>query len=172
MKKIVPIVSIMSVIVILLVISSCYWQPEESTGGSITLNLIAKDLPQEFNGYAFYVDFWNADDIDGELSGNTVFVTIQADAEPLFINGTDYFEEIGNPDGSIPDGGDSGGITFEDIPEGILYKIRLRLAEYDGGEFQNFWTDGMLRNIGGLSEAFEVTPGGNVNVPIDIYYLS
>ena len=150
-------------LIVIIFVSSCYWTPENSeSGGTVTLEIATKDTIE--GDYVFHITFWDPDDIEGFLDGSGLFIP-EPDAEPILINGEDEFI-FETPSGYAPwEGGQSGTITIPEIPAGILYKMRLKVYEHYEGDM---W----FADYHGLSEPFEVTPGGNVNVQIDIYNAS
>jgi hypothetical protein len=153
-------------LIVVVFVSSCYWTPENSeSGGTVTLEIATKDTIE--GDYVFHITFWDPDDIEGflELDGSGLFIP-EPDAEPILINGEDEFI-FEAPSGYDPwVGGQSGTITIPEIPSGISYKMRLEVRWHDsqGGIDDPYYH--------GLSEPFEVTPGGNVDVQIDIYNAS
>ena len=151
-------------LIVIIFVSSCYWTPENSeSGGTVTLEIATKAAaPPE--DYVFHITFWDPDDIEGyHPVGSDYYVIDPApDAEPILINGEDEFI-FETPSEYYPgEGYGSGTITIPEIPAGILYKMRLEVYEHSQGGIDDPYYHG-------LSEPFEVTPGGNVDVPIDIY---
>ncbi len=143
-------------VVTALTFGGCYWAPkDEETGGiSISVSLPRGVLPSSYEGDLLRAELYDAADVSGDIvmSGTAKPVT----KNPITIDGYDRFEVTLQPNGN-------GSFVIPGLLPGRKYRLYLQWGyTYVGAPSFN-------TNYHGLSSEFEVVPGGQVDVAIDLY---
>lgn len=139
-----------------LALGGCYWTPAGTDSGAISLAVtLPRDVFPDHNGYLLRGWLYNAGDVSGRAA---MFERPTFAADPITVDGYDHF------DIALSQPAEGGSFTVADIVVGR--KLRLYLVYGYNEPGYTFWTE-----YHGLSDAFEVIPGGVTDVAIELYFF-
>ena len=152
-----------------LLFGGCYIDPAADEQAGIAISISAKDIPSDYNGDMLKISLFldgsvlltdvNSDDL---LYSTYLYYTVEAALPPVPFNGRP-FEEF-----PIPSEEGSGTVRIEGIMPGPRYRLLVQLF-YRGWEVSPWYDNGVYA---GLSDPFEVIPGGNVDVNVELLQYS
>lgn len=164
---------IFAAIVLAALLAGCYIDPASEDGGGIALQINTKELPAvDYSGYLFRVGLYldgfvsiSDTDYDDPVSGYRIYYSILPTLPAIPFNGRPYEEfPVEEPFGG------NGTITLEGVMPGTRYRLVVELF--------NRWWEGEPGydpyQYAGLSAPFEVVPGGNADVSVELmqYYYT
>ena len=152
-----------------LLFGGCYIDPAADEQAGIAISISAKDLPSpEYSGEMLKISLFfdgsvsiTEDNSFDSLYLTDLYYTVNASLPPVPFNGRPY-EEF-----PIPSEG-SGTVRIEGILPGPRYRLLVQL-------FYRWWEGSPGYDFGqyaGLSDPFEVIPGGNVDVNVELLQYS
>jgi hypothetical protein len=159
-------------VVTALTLAGCYWMPEETQSGgiSLTVSLPRGVLPPGSDTQAFRVYLYDAASVSA-LWGTPPMQPAPVDpydnievfpsASPIPIEGYSYYDVDLGPAFDIYSTM-SGSFVIPDMLPGRRYRIHMELGWYSAAPY-------FSGDIEGLSDAFEVPPGGIADVALDLY---
>ena len=139
-----------------LALGGCYWTPQDAEPGGITISVSLPRgvLPSSYEGMLLRASLYDAAGVSGDILAD--YEPAPVLGSPIAIDGYDYFEVPLQP-------APSGSFVIPDVLPGRKYRLYLQWGSIYGGL-------PFSQESHGLSSEFEVVPGGEVAVAVDLYY--
>jgi hypothetical protein len=160
----------LTALLLILFFTGCYFQTPANEG-SISIKINSKALTGDYNGYFLEVLLTDASEIIN-VSTDGYYIQyeyVNRDPVPISVNGETVLKLPLSED-FYYSGNTSGQILLTDLAQGRKYRLQIKLryrSYYVSGETVqvNEYDEG----ITGISNPFEIVPGGNTTIEITLY---